>query len=131
MGEYRCGEAFSCNEVLGILVAEVAGTTTQLPLLHAQLPAPQSRVPSQDTVHKKLHTGIDAWFTQLGGRQHWAGTQSSSAVLVWLSGGTVVATEVGMVVVVPPPLEEEVAVHPARRNAAMQVTVKAKQVLSM
>ena len=42
-----------------------------------------------------------------------------------------VATEVAMVVVVPPPGEGEVAVHPARRTAAMQVTVKARKVLSI
>jgi hypothetical protein len=43
----------------------------------------------------------------------------------------VVATEVGMVVVVPPPGEGEVAVHPDSRTAAMQVIVKARKVLSM
>jgi hypothetical protein len=36
-----------------------------------------------------------------------------------------------MDVVVPPPGEGEVAVHPARRTRAMQVNVKARKVLSM
>jgi hypothetical protein len=130
-GAYRCGEAVSCNEVIGILVAEADGTTTHLPLLHPQLPAPQSRGPSQDAVHKKLHTWIEAWFTQLVGWQHCAGTQSSAVVQVWLSRGAVVATGVGMVVVVGPPGDGEVAVHPVRRTAAMQVIVKARKVLSM
>jgi hypothetical protein len=57
--------------------------------------------------------------------------QSEAVVQVWLSAGAVVATEVGMDVVVPPPGEGEVAVHPARRTRAMQVTVKARKVLSM
>ncbi len=52
-------------------------------------------------------------------------------VQVWLSAGALVVTEVGMVVVVAPPGEGEVAVHPARRTATMQVTVKARKVLSM
>jgi hypothetical protein len=52
-------------------------------------------------------------------------------VQVWLSAGAGVVTEVGMVVVVPPPGEGEVAVHPARRTTAMQMTVKVKKVLSI
>jgi hypothetical protein len=67
MGEYRCGEAISFSEVWGIFVEDVAGTTKHVPFGHPQLPAPQSSGPSQDAVHKKLHTWIDAWFTQLVG----------------------------------------------------------------
>jgi hypothetical protein len=131
-GAYRCGDAVSHNAVRGILVEEGAGTTTHFPLSHPQLPAPQSKGPSQDAVHKKLHTWIDAWFTQLVGWQHWAGTQSSPVMQVWLSGGAVVATDVGVAgIVVVFDGEGEGAVQPARRKAPIQMAEKISVVLSI
>jgi hypothetical protein len=45
----------------------LADMTEHLPLMHPQLPAPQSSGPSQDAVQKRLHTVIDSLFTQLVG----------------------------------------------------------------
>ncbi len=115
--------------MLVIFVEDDAGTTEHLPFIHPQVPAPQSSGPSQDAVHMRLHTVMDAGFTQLVGWQHWAGTHSAGVEQVWLSTGTIVVVGVGVQQLWLS--TGEGAVHPARRMATMQITRSMSTDLSM
>jgi hypothetical protein len=70
MGEYCWGLAVNVIEVFVTTegVVGCAAVTEHRPFVHPQLPAPQSRGPSQLMVHIALsHAGFAASFTQLVG----------------------------------------------------------------
>jgi hypothetical protein len=123
IGEYRWGLAVRVNEVFvtteGVVVR--AGTTEQRPFVHPQLPAPQSRGPSQLWVHMALQTR-EVCLTQLLGWQHCAGMQSASLVQACASTGATVRVAVGGTVVVTGTTAGGVCVvQPERKTAAMQI----------
>src|SRR5512145_1724353 len=135
MGKYIWGVASSRTTGLAATVPDVAVTTLHWPRTHPQLPAPQSSGPPHIIVHTvPSQDGCATLLMQLVGWQHWAGTQSASAVhcMAFIGVGAVAAGVAGTVTaggdagddVVQPATRRAMTVRPASRSVVMEETIQ-------
>jgi len=137
-GEYRCGVAQirTAEEVFVFRVTTVvscgAATMLHVPCTHPQEPAPQSSGPSQLIVHiTPSQAGFATRLIQLAGWQHWAGTQSESALQPIAFIGVGAVCTIVSCTVAGGAASGAGEVHPATARAAQQRRVRQSVCISI